>query len=211
MSKFKIKDTRTFKQKLSDFGQSLLFWKGRSKGMIHTMDIEWKDIRAVFFPKSFHEKYRYLGSVPWTETTELFKAMEPLVIFMDHKAKPWYCPRWFLRFLHLFGSDNSIVRVRNRRLSNLKHKITGGILIYDYKTKWDWYDLRISIAGTEQMQNLADAIEHKFYEDGRRIELAYQIKKLDPDTKYHEGYSTDTLKKELDRLENELDENQDAE
>ena len=201
MSKFKIKDTRTFKQKLSDFGQSLLFWKGRSKGMIHTRDIEWADIRKVFFPRNFYERYSYLGSIPCTETSHIFKAMEPLVIFMDYKAKPWYCPRWFLRFLHLFGDDNSIVRVRNRHLSDLKRKITGGILIYDYKTKWDWYDLRISIAGTEQMQNLADAIECKFYNDGIRNELAYQIKKLDPNTKYHEGYSTETLKKELDRLE----------
>jgi hypothetical protein len=201
MSKFKIKDTRTFKQKLSDFGQSLLFWKGRSKGMIHTRDIEWADIRKVFFPRNFYERYSYLGSIPCTETSHIFKAMEPLVIFMDYKAKPWYCPRWFLRFLHLFGDDNSIVRVRNRYLSNLKRKITGGILIFDYKTKWDWYDLRISISGTEQMQNLSDAIECKFYNDGIRNELAYQIKKLDPNTKYHEGYSTETLKKELDRLE----------
>jgi hypothetical protein len=201
MSKFKIKDTRTFKQKLSDFGQSLLFWKGRSKGMIYTRDIEWADIRKVFFPRNFYERYSYLGSIPCTETSHIFKAMEPLVIFMDYKAKPWYCPRWFLRFLHLFGDDNSIVRVRNRYLSNLKRKITGGILIFDYKTKWDWYDLRISISGTEQMQNLSDAIECKFYNDGIRNELAYQIKKLDPNTKYHEGYSTETLKKELDRLE----------
>jgi hypothetical protein len=201
MSKFKIKDTRTFKQKLSDFGQSLLFWKGRSKGMIHTRDIEWADIRKVFFPRNFYERYSYLGSIPCTETSHIFKAMEPLVIFMDYKAKPWYCPRWFLRFLHLFGDDNSIVRVRNRYLSNLKRKITGGILIFDYKTKWDWYDLRISISGTEQMQNLSDAIECKFYNDGIRNELAYQIKKLDPNTKYHDGYSTETLKKELDRLE----------
>jgi hypothetical protein len=201
MSKFKIKDTRTFKQKLSDFGQSLLFWKGRSKGMIHTRDIEWADIRKVFFPRNFYERYSYLGSIPCTETSHIFKAMEPLVIFMDYKAKPWYCPRWFLRFLHLFGDDNSIVRVRNRYLSNLKRKITGGILIFDYKTKWDWYDLRISISGTEQMQNLSDAIECKFYNDGIRNELAYQIKKLDPNTKYHDGYSTETLKKELERLE----------
>lgn len=206
MSKFKIKDKRTFKQKLSDFGKSLLFWKGRSKGMIYTMDIEWDDIRAVFFPKNFYEKYKYLGSVPFHEDGEIFKAMEPLVIFMDYKAKPWYCPRWFLRFLHLFGDDNSIVRIRNFTLSKLKRKITGGVLIVDYKTKWDWYDLRISIAGTEQMWNLSDAIEQKFYSEGRRIELEYQIKKLDPDTKYNKGYSTGTLEEELERLLNKQDE-----
>lgn len=199
MNKFKIKDKRTFKQKLSDFCQSMLFWKGRRKGMIHTIDIDWDDIRAVFFPRNFHEKYGYLGCVPWGDD-DIFKAMEPLVIFMDYKAKPWYCPRWFLRFLHLFGDDNSIIRVRNRHLSTLKRKITGGLQIVDYKTKWQWYDLRISISGTEQMWNLSDAIEQKFYNEGRRIDLADQIKNLDPNTKYNKGYSVDSLEKELNKL-----------
>jgi hypothetical protein len=126
--------------------------------------------------------------------------MEPLVIFIDYKAKPKWCPRWFLRFLHLFGNDNSIVRVRNRRLSNLKRRLTKGIQLTDYKTKWYDYDLRISVYGTDQMQDLADAIEHKFYSDGYRESLASQIKELDPDTKYNSGYSTDSLRNELDKL-----------
>ena len=74
-------------------------------GPVRTMDITLDDIRAVFFPKTFNEKYIYLGSVPWNEDGDTFKAMEPLVIFMDHKAKPKFCPRWFLRFLHLFGNE----------------------------------------------------------------------------------------------------------
>jgi hypothetical protein len=198
-SKFYIKDQRTFKQKLSDFGQSMLFWRGRKKGMVHTMNIEWDDIRKVFFPKNFHEKYGYLGCVPWGDG-DIFKAMEPLVIFMDYKAKPWWCPRWFLRFLHLFGDDNSIVRVRNRRLSELKRKITKGYGIMDYKTKWQWYDLRISIAGTDQMWNLANAIEQEFYDKGAREDLSNQIKALDPNTKYNKGYTVNTLREELNRL-----------
>jgi hypothetical protein len=178
-----------------------LFWKGRSKGIIHTRDISLDDIRAVFFPKNFYEKYQYLGSVPWNVKGAIFKAMEPLVVFMDYKAKPKYCPRWVLRFLHLFGSDNSIVRVRNRALHNLERRLTKGITLFDYKTKWEWYDLRISVYGTQQMQDLADAIEHKFYSDGCRQDLAEQIKKLDPKTKYDSGYSTDSLRNELERLE----------
>jgi hypothetical protein len=165
------------------------------------MDITWNDMRAVFFPKNFHEKYSYLGCVPWHEEGSIFKAMEPLVIFMDYKAKSKYCPRWFLRFLQLFGNDNSIVRVRNRRLSNLKRKLTKGIQLTDYKTKWYDYDLRISVYGTDQMQDLSDAIEYKFFNKGRRESLASQIKELDPNTKYHSGYDTDSLKDELDRLE----------
>jgi hypothetical protein len=199
-SKFEFKDNRPFKDKAIDFSQSLLFWKGRSKGIIHTRDITLDDLRAVFFPKDFYEKYQYLGSIPYGDG-DIFKAMEPLVIFMDYKAKPKYCPRWFLRFLQLFGNDNSIVRVRNRRLSNLKRKLTKGIQLTDYKTKWYDYDLRISVYGTNQMQDLSDAIEYKFFNKGRRQSLADQIKELDPNTKYDSGYSIDSLRNELDRLE----------
>ena len=202
-SKFYIKDKRTLKQKLTDFGCSMLFWRGRKKGMIHTRNITWDDIRAVFFPKNFYEKYHYLGSVPYNELGDTFEAMEPLVIFMDHKAKPKWCPRWFLRFLHLFGDDNSIVRVRNRFLSNLKHKITGHIAVMDYKTKWTDYDLRISVVGNRQVQNLANAIESRYYEVGYRTDLAEKIKELDPDTVYHSGYTLSSMKAELMRLGHE--------
>ena len=200
-SKFYIKDNRSFKEKATNFSQSLLFWRGRSKGIIHTRNITLDDLRAVFFPKDFYEKYKHLGSVPWSEEGAIFKAMEPLVIFMDYKAKPKWCPRWVLRFLQLFGNDNSIVRVRNRRLSNLKRRLTKGIQLTDYKTKWYDYDLRISVYGTDQMQDLADAIEHKFFSDGRRESLAEQIKELDPNTKFDKGHTTESLKAELDRLE----------
>ena len=141
-------------------------FKGKRKGVIHTKDITLDDIRAIFFPKNFHEKYRYLGSIPWNEEGDLFKVMEPLIIFLDYKAKPKWCPRFVLRFLHLFGSDNSIVRVRNRKLHNLKIRLTKSIMMYDYKTKWSDYDLRISIAGDVEMWRLATAIEEKFYKDG---------------------------------------------
>lgn len=195
-----------FKEQAIDFAKSLLFWRGRKKGMIHTRNITWNDIRAIFFPKNFYEKYHYLGSVPYNELGDIFQAMEPLVIFMDYKAKPWWCPRWFLRFMHLFGMDNSIVRVRNRVWANLLQKITKGYLIVDYKTKWHWYDLRISIHGSKQMWDLSDAIESKFYNDGRRIDLAEQIKELDPNTKYDKGYTVYTLQKELDRILDEKEE-----
>jgi len=173
-----------FKERVVDFFMSLLFWKGRKKGMVHTMNIKWDHIRAIFFPKDFYEKYHYLGSVPWNEEGDIFQAMEPLVIFMDSKAKPWWCPRWFLRFLHLFGNDNSIVRVRNWTLHKLSRRLTKGYLIVDYKTKWQWYDLRISVYGNEQMNWMADAIESKFYKDGRRQDLLDQLKELNPEKDY---------------------------
>jgi hypothetical protein len=53
------------------------------------------------------------------------------------------------------------------------------------------------------MYDLSDAIEDKFYNKGRRQDLADEIKELDPNTKFDSGYSIDSLKAELDRLENE--------
>jgi hypothetical protein len=179
----------------------VILFKGKKRGMIHTMDITLDHVRAVFFPKNFYEKYHYLGSVPYNEGGDIFKAMEPLVIFMDYKARPWWCPRFVLRFLHLFGEDNSIIRVRNKYLSDLKCRLTNYILLWDYKTKWTSYDLRISISATDQIWDLAHAIETKFYEDGYREDLTSQIKELDPNTKFHKGHTAKMLKEELDRLE----------
>jgi len=184
----------------------MIITKGKKKGIIHTMHIELSHIFAVFFPKDFHEKYRYLGSIPWNEDGTIFKAMEPLIIFMDHRAKPKWCPRWFLRFLHLFGNDNSIVRVRNRWLHNLHRRLTRGILLVDYKTKWSEYDLRISIYGDKQLHDLADMIELKVHDSGLRSELIASIKKLDPEFST-DWWSLDKLSKYKDLLmENEEDE-----
>ena len=176
-------------------------FRGKRKGVIHTRDITLDDIRAIFFPKNFHEKYRYLGAIPWNEEGDLFKAIEPLIIFMDYKAKPIWCPRFVLRFLHLFGSDNSIVRVRNQKLHNLKTKLTKGIMILDYKTKWSDYDLRISIAGDVEMWRLTTAIENKFYKDGYRKELIEQIREYEPE--FNEVYlSTNRLEEKIEKLKN---------
>lgn len=179
MSKFKIVDNRTFQQRAADFGRSAMFWKGRKKGMIHTRDITLEDLREVFFPKDFNEKYGYLGYVYSSESSEAGKAIRPLILAMDKKAKPMLCPRWFLRLLDLFGNDKSIVRVRNRRLSNLFRKLTKGYRFIDWKTKWDWYDLRISIYGCQELQDMADAIERDFYDRGKREEALEELMEHD--------------------------------
>jgi hypothetical protein len=204
-SKFEFKDNRSFNQKVKDFGVMLLycviFWKSRKKGMITTMNLRWSDIRAVFFPKNFGEKYRYLGTSVWREDSEYYKALFPLVLALDYEAKPKWCPRWFLRFLHLFGSDNSIVRVRNRRLHNLSKRLTKGIMFVDWKTKWSNYDLRISIYGPGHLQELAQAIESRFYSRGRQTELVNKIKEIDPDASIVWG-SISRLEKQLEELVN---------
>lgn len=208
MKKNKFKDNRPFSQKAKEFGKMLLycviFWKGRKKGYVHTKNITLDDIRAVFFPKDFSEKYRYLGTSIWNETGVYFKALFPLVLALDYEARPKWCPRWFLRFLHLFGSDNSIVRVRNRRLHNLEYKLTKGIAFIDWKTKWSDYDLRISIHGPEHLQNLASAIEDHFYSTGRQKELASQIKEIDPNASIMWG-SVERLEQQLKELENKYE------
>jgi hypothetical protein len=195
-----FKDNRPLKEKLKSFGQSLVFWRGRKKGMIHTRSIEWKDFRYIFFPKGFEEKYGYLGTAIWEESS-FFNYMYPLILAMDYEAKPKWCPRWFLRFTDVFGNDKSVVRVRNHKLSNLHRKLTKGIMFWDWKTKWSDYDLRISISGPKHLQDLADAIENKVYRNGREEELIEQIKKLDPNAGIIRG-SIERLVKQLENLEN---------
>ena len=202
-SKFDISSQIPLSFKIKDFFRSLLFWTGRKKGMIHTMSIGFKDIRAVFFPKDFAERYRYLGTSVWNEDGIYYRALFPLVLALDYEAKPKWCPRWFLRFLHLFGSDNSVVRVRNRTLHNLEKKLTKGIMFYDWKTKWSDYDLRISIYGPEHLQELAHGIEDRFYSKGRQTELVEQIKAIDPEASIMWG-SISRLEKELEELENKV-------
>jgi hypothetical protein len=191
----------TFKQRLDNIKYGILFWKGRSKGMIYTRDLRWDDFRYIFFPKGF-EKYGYLGTQIWNEDGSYFKAMYPLVLAMDYEAKPKWCPRWFLRFLHVFGADKSIVRVRNRKLNDLHRKLTKGIAFWDYKTKWTDYDLRISISAPEHLQNLADDIEGGYYSRGKQEELVAEIKKLDPNASIIWG-SVERFIKQLEKLEAE--------
>ena len=189
----------TLKERLEDLKYTILFWKGRSKGMIYTRNIELDDFRYIFFPKGF-EKYGYLGTYLYNEDSVYFKALYPLVLALDYEAKPKLCPRWFLRFLHVFGSDKSIVRVRNWTLHNLHYKLTKGIGFIDWKTKWSGYDLRISIHGPKHLQDLAGWIEHGFYSDGRQKELVEQIKKIDPNAGIIWG-SVSRLEKQLEELE----------
>jgi hypothetical protein len=199
-SKFEFNDNRSFKEKLFDFLQSLLFWRGRQKGMIRTRNIHvWEDFKYIFFPSGF-SRYGYLGTHLWNKNGACFNALYPLVLALDYEAKPKWCPRWFLRFLHVFGSDKSIVRVRNQTLYKLKQKLTKGIAFVDWKLKWSNYDLRISIHAPSHLQDLADDIEHGFYSRGKQKELVAEIKKLDPNARITWG-SIKKLEEQLMKLE----------
>ena len=202
MKKSKFYTPPTFKERLNTLKYSLLFWKGRKKGMVHTRNLKWDDLRYIFFPKKL-EKYGYMNIIFFKENSPYYRAINPLVLAMDNEAKPKWCPRWFLRFLHVFGNDKSLVRVRNRRLSNLHSKLTKGIQFWDWKTKWSDYDLRISISAPEHLQNLSSDIESGFYSRGRQKELVEQIKTLDPEASIIWG-SIERLEKQLEELENRI-------
>jgi hypothetical protein len=198
-SKFYTSLKPTFKERMEDLKYTILFWKGRKKTYITTRNLEWGDLRYIFFPTK-EDKYGYLN-ITFYKDSEFNKVLLPLVLAMDYEAKPKWCPRWFLRFLHVFGNDKSLVRVRNRRLSNLLTKLTKGIGFWDWKTKWSHYDLRISISAPEHLQNLAMWIEHGFYSRGKQKELVEQIKALDPDASIIWG-SIERFEKQLAELEN---------
>jgi hypothetical protein len=191
----------TLKERLDNIKYSILFWRGRSKGRIYTRNIELDDFRYIFFPKGF-EKYGYLGTQIWDEGGDYFNALYPLVLAMDYEAKPKFCPRWFLRFLHVFGSDKSIVRVRNWTLHDLLRNLTKGLAFVDWKTKWHDYDLRISIHAPKHLQNLADDIESGFYSRGAQEELVEQILAIDPNASIIWG-SVERFNKQLEKLEAE--------
>jgi hypothetical protein len=178
----------------------MTIFKGRKYGMIHTIDITTDHIRAVFFPKDFYEKYKYLGAIPYSDG-DISKVIRPLVLLMDMEAKPWWCPRWVLRFLHLFGGDNSIVRVRNHFLNDIFRRLTNGIIFWDWKTKWSDYDLRISISAPEYIQNLSDMIESDFYRKGRKLELKNRLKELN--IEFSEYDSLFMLEQKYERSMNE--------
>jgi hypothetical protein len=200
------KDSKFYKpltkqERLQNIKYFFLFWRGRNKGIVCTRNIKLDDFRYIFFPKGF-EKYGYLGTHLWNEEGDYFNALYPLILAMDYEAKPKFCPRWFLRFLHVFGSDKSIVRVRNWTLHDLLRKLTKGIAFVDWKTKWESYDLRISIHAPKHLQDLADDIESGFYSRGAQKELVAKILAIDPNASIIWG-SVERFNKQLEKLEAE--------
>lgn len=71
--------------------------------------------------------------------------------------------------------------------------------MWDYKTKWTNYDLRISISGPEHLQNLSTAIETDYYSRGRQDEIEKKIKKIDPNASVIRG-NVDNLIKQYNKL-----------
>jgi len=157
MKKSKFYKRPPFKDRAANFMQSMLFWRGRKKGMIHTRDISFVDVYRCFVPEPGDE-YTYLGYAYYTVQNDgslsaTQKMLKDFIEEVDKVARPKWCPRFVLRLLHLFGSDNSIVRVRNRRLHNLEKRLTKGISITD--TKWKYDSFRIYGYFTAELDALA--------------------------------------------------------
>jgi hypothetical protein len=86
----------------------------------------------------------------------------------------------------------------------LHRKLTKDIQLWDWKTKWYNYDLRISISGPKHLQDLADDIEHGFYSRGKQKELVAQILELDPNAPIIWG-SIERFEAQLEELEGKLE------
>ena len=114
--------------------------------------ISFQDVWNCFSSNREH-KFHYLGAY-WNvfnkhTEKECYDLLEEFFEFVDKKAKPKWCPRWVLNLLHLFGNDNSIVRVRNWTLHNLFKKLVKRIRIHDVKIKYE--SIRISGSFTNEI------------------------------------------------------------
>lgn len=90
------------------------------------------------FKTSTEYRYGYVG-ITWNlfrKGTTNYKLLDNFIREFGEYIKPWWCPYWFLNLLHLYGCDNSIVRVRNWWIYELKNKIVHHKMISDIKTKY---------------------------------------------------------------------------
>ena len=131
--------------------------KPAPSGRVHSMDITVGHVLKCVFPERGFE-YDYLGYAWYNINKDGTLNAEDRLLRgffkqVDKVARPWWCPRFVLRLLHMFGSDNSIVRVRNWKLHNLELRLTKGISITD--TKWKYDSFRIYGNFTEELDQLA--------------------------------------------------------
>lgn len=141
--------------------KDIVLFKGKKAklGKVHTMDIKVHHVLECFFPKKGNE-YLYLGYAFYYIENGKISEIDKLLIYFyectDKEARPFWCPKFILRLLHLFGNDNSLVRMRNYRLQKLFIKLTKGIKITDTKMKFD--EFRIYGYFNEHLEEQADIV-----------------------------------------------------
>jgi hypothetical protein len=127
-------------------------------GPVHTRDITIGDILDCFFPEK-GEEYSYLGYAYYTPKTVVGDILLDFFKKVDKAARPKWCPKFYIRLLHLFGNDNSVVRMRNFYIQNKFCKITKGIMISDMKWKYDTF--RIYGRFTRELDDLSKEVCEK--------------------------------------------------
>ena len=129
--------------------------KGSTAFKVTLQPITIGDVLECFFPMIGSE-YSYLGystyDYPFILPGE--RLLRDFFKEVDRVARPWWCPKFVLRLLDLFGNDGSLVRLRNRYLSDIFYRLTKGIRITD--TKWKYDTFRIYGNFTEDLQTLAN-------------------------------------------------------
>ena len=68
-------------------------------------------------------------------------------------------------------------------------------MMMDWKTKWNDWDLRISVYAPMEVQNLADDIEHSFAKRGYRKHLLERAKDMNIDLENKWYYNNKQLEK----------------
>lgn len=130
--------------------------KPRKEKMVYFRSITLQDVVDCFKWNNKH----YLGIAYniFPEGSERYDILEELLDYIDWWVKPWWCPRWFLNILHLFGNNNTIWGVRIWWIHRLHNWIVGGNLIIDIKTKFD--SMRIYGYFDTSLRYRVEAIEH---------------------------------------------------
>jgi hypothetical protein len=139
----------------------------KSKLNFTRMNTFFNTIQRVFFPTNFTQKYSYLGRIPLKSEEPYFQALVPLILAMDRRAKPKWCPRWVLRILAHLSVKGPYVK--NPMAYKIYKNLTKGIWFVDWKTKWEPCDLRISIYGPDDLLDMADSIESDFYRKWKNL------------------------------------------
>jgi hypothetical protein len=129
--------------------------KGSTAFKVTLQHITIGDVLECFFPIPGSE-YSYLGYSTYDYTFILpgERLLRDFFKEVDRVARPWWCPKFVLHLLNLFGNDRSLVRVRNRFLAGVFFRLTKGIRVTDIK--WKYKTFRIYGNFTEELQTLAN-------------------------------------------------------
>ena len=125
----------------------------RIRKTIFTFKENCLNLWECFFPNPSYQ-WGYLGYAYWNIGSSNYPIVEEFFKGIDKTVRPWWCPKWFLRLLHLYGNDNSIVRVRYRWIHNLYRGMTKGIFITDMK--WKYESFRIYGYFTDELEEAAE-------------------------------------------------------